>query len=143
MPRTAPAQRPAPEDAFQLAAEECGDQTASTRARALITELLHRCARTPNTARVRGDAHLAATELISNALRHGGGLTGFRAQLNPEATQLSLQVEDTSSALPQLASPADPATPGGRGWAIVKELATACTVALLPAGKRITVTLAV
>ncbi|MFE6001679.1 ATP-binding protein [Streptomyces sp. NPDC056454] len=111
-------------------------------ARAVITALLHPLKSASQHAET--DAHLAVSELISNALRHGGGLTGFKADLNPDATRLRLQVEDSSPEPPRSCPAPDPATPGGRGWAIIKRIATTCSVAILPgAGKRITVTIAI
>ncbi|MFI7329495.1 ATP-binding protein [Streptomyces rubiginosohelvolus] len=110
-------------------------------ARDLITSLLQRC--TVDTSVARGDAHLAVTELISNAIRHGGGLTGFHADLSPDSSRLRLQVEDADSRPPRSPSEADRFQPGGRGWALVRRLADTCSVTRLPgAGKRITVTFA-
>ncbi|MFJ9624439.1 ATP-binding protein [Streptomyces sp. NPDC101181] len=110
-------------------------------ARDLITSLLQRC--TKDTSLARGDAHLAVTELISNAIRHGGGLTGFRADLSPDASRLRLQVEDADSRPPRTPADTDRFEPGGRGWDIVRRLADTCAVTVLPgAGKRITVTFA-
>ncbi|MFF2860738.1 ATP-binding protein [Streptomyces rubiginosohelvolus] len=110
-------------------------------ARDLITSLLQRCA--ADTSATRGDAHLAVTELISNAIRHGGGLTGFSADLSPDSSQLRLAVEDADSRLPRSPSETDRFQPGGRGWALVRRLADTCSVTRLPgAGKRITVTFA-
>ncbi|WP_432150169.1 ATP-binding protein [Streptomyces sp. bgisy029] len=119
-----------------------GEMTTCAGARAVITALLRPLKHTSGHAET--DAHLAVSELISNALRHGGGLTGFKADLDPDATRLRLQVEDTSPEPPRSCPVPDPMTPGGRGWAIVKRIATTCSVAVLPGeGKRITVTIAI
>ncbi|MEV6476388.1 MULTISPECIES: ATP-binding protein [unclassified Streptomyces] len=119
-----------------------GEMTACAGARAVITALLQPLKHASRQA--EADAHLAVSELISNALRHGGGLTGFKADLDPAATRLRLQVEDPSPEPPRRRLVPDPETPGGRGWAIVKRIATTCSVAVLPgAGKRITVTIAI
>ncbi|MEU0355260.1 ATP-binding protein [Streptomyces cyaneofuscatus] len=119
-----------------------GQTTTCAGARAVITALLHPLKSASQHAET--DAHLAVSELISNALRHGGGLTGFKADLDPDATRLRLQVEDSSPEPPHSCPAPDPASPGGRGWAIIKRIATTCSVAILPgAGKRITVTIAI
>ncbi|CAM5238750.1 ATP-binding protein [Streptomyces xanthochromogenes] len=109
-------------------------------ARALVRGLLQRC--TGDTARVQGDAQLAVTELVANAIVHGGGLTAFSADLDQDDARLRLQVEDASRTTPRTGEPLDPGALGGRGWAIVQKLATTVTVALLPHGKRITATFA-
>ncbi|MET8347366.1 ATP-binding protein [Streptomyces microflavus] len=119
-----------------------GEMTTCAGARAVITALLRPLKNASRHA--EADAHLAVSELISNALRHGGGLTGFTADLDPDATRLRLQVEDTSTEPPHSRPTPDPTTPGGRGWGIIKRLAVTCSVAILPgAGKRITVTIAI
>ncbi|GLW58631.1 ATP-binding protein [Kitasatospora phosalacinea] len=95
--------------------------------------------------RVLADAQLAVTELVANALRHGGGLTCFDARLGACGTELVVDVEDGDDRHPvaQRLHDRDPATAGGRGWAIVQALAATCQVVPLPAGgKRIRVTFA-
>ncbi|NYS21396.1 hypothetical protein HFP43_34675 [Streptomyces sp. SJ1-7] len=87
--------------------------TTCASARAVITALLHPLKSASQHAET--DAHLAVSELISNALRHGGGLTGFKADLNPDATRLRLQVEDSSPEPPRSCPAPDPATPAGEG----------------------------
>ncbi|MFC8721794.1 ATP-binding protein [Kitasatospora sp. NPDC057198] len=95
--------------------------------------------------RVLADAQLAVTELVANALRHGGGLTCFDAHLASCGTELVVEVEDGDDRHP-VARPLhdrDPATAGGRGWSIVLALTATCRVVPLPAGgKRIRVTFA-
>ncbi|WP_051733265.1 ATP-binding protein [Kitasatospora phosalacinea] len=95
--------------------------------------------------RVLADAQLAVTELVANALRHGGGLTCFHAGLGSNGTELVVEVEDGDDRHP-VAQPLhdrDPATAGGRGWAIVQALASTCQIRPLPGGgKRIRVTFA-
>lgn len=123
------------------ATEGDGKHTTPARARGIITALLQQCDK--DTARTREDAHLAVSELISNAIRHGGGLTWFQADLSPDRSRLRLQVEDADPRPPRSLHRPDRVTPGGRGWAIVRRLASTCEVALLPgSGKRITVTFA-
>ncbi|WP_240361751.1 ATP-binding protein [Streptomyces sp. MBT27] len=116
------------------------DMAPAAGARAVVRGLLARCV--GDTARVQGDAELAVTELVANAIVHADGLTAFSADVDHGAARLRLQVEDASREEPRMIVAAEPGMPGGRGWAIVKRLATTVTVALLPHGKRITATFA-
>ncbi|MFE9247666.1 ATP-binding protein [Streptomyces sp. NPDC007088] len=92
--------------------------------------------------RARTDALLTVSELVTNAIRHGGGLTGFAARLTPDG--LLLHVEDAAETLPVARDPlAGPGVAvGGYGWPLVCRIAREVTVAPLPGGgKRITVLL--
>ncbi|WP_320777401.1 ATP-binding protein [Streptomyces sp. CRN 30] len=81
------------------------------------------------------DAVLVASELTTNAILHGGGVTDFRVELvGPE---LRLSVSDRSDDLPVPVAPADRQgrwSVGGRGWPIVCRLARDVRVAGLPSG---------
>ncbi|WP_055604266.1 ATP-binding protein [Streptomyces aureus] len=80
----------------------------------------------PPSATAVGDALLVTSELVTNALRHGGGLTGFGVELDPGT--VTIIVADASSELPRLADgrgarrPSGPAE-GGFGWPLVRLLA--------------------
>ncbi|MEU5627087.1 ATP-binding protein [Streptomyces tendae] len=85
------------------------------------------------------DAVLVASELTTNAILHGGGITDFRVDVvDPGARPgVRLSVCDRSHDLPV----AVPATDdrgrrrlGGRGWPIVCRLAREVRVADLPSG---------
>jgi anti-sigma regulatory factor (Ser/Thr protein kinase) len=85
---------------------------------------------------VVADALLVTSELVTNAIRHGGGLTGFRAEITDDG--LLLTVADASPRAPVTAErdPSDvPA--GGYGWLLVRRLAKRVSVTCLPGGKRI------
>ncbi|MFD9687193.1 ATP-binding protein [Kitasatospora sp. NPDC059146] len=113
-------------------------------ARSVITSLLS--AVPGDTSAARRDAHLAVTELLTNALRHGGGLTGFRARLDVKPPVLRIEVEDRSDELPRAPEREGPGPDrlGGRGWVIVRRLAASCKVERFPGGgKRITITIPV
>ncbi|MEU2225950.1 ATP-binding protein [Streptomyces sp. NPDC018347] len=86
------------------------------------------------------DALLVTSELTTNALLHGGGITGFDVDVDSGGVRVS--VSDRSDELPVVAPAADEqgrTRPGGRGWPIVCRLARDVRVAELPrGGKRIT-----
>jgi anti-sigma regulatory factor (Ser/Thr protein kinase) len=84
------------------------------------------------------DALLVTSELTTNAILHGGGITGFDVDVDSGGVRVS--VSDGSDEMPMAAPPADgPGRPGGRGWPIVCRLARDVRVAQLPCGgKRIT-----
>ncbi|MFF1477577.1 ATP-binding protein [Streptomyces sp. NPDC058301] len=87
---------------------------------------------------VVADALLVTSELVTNALRHAGGVTAFEAMA--DRVGLRLVVEDASPGLPSTKEPSGDFTPGGYGWPMICRLATSVTVSLLPSGgKRIQV----
>ncbi|MER6675191.1 ATP-binding protein [Streptomyces sp. NPDC000983] len=88
------------------------------------------------------DALLVASELTTNAILHGGGVTDFRVDLvDLVEPGLRLSVSDRSERLPVLTEPGerrDHRRFGGHGWPIVCRLARDVEVSVLPAGgKRI------
>ncbi|CAM5306556.1 non-specific serine/threonine protein kinase OS=Streptomyces tendae OX=1932 GN=GUR47_36115 PE=3 SV=1 [Streptomyces tendae] len=87
------------------------------------------------------DALLVASELTTNAMLHGGGVTDFQVDVVDPGVRLS--VCDRSHDVPVALAPTDDRGRrrlGGRGWPIVCRLAREVRVADLPSGgKRITV----
>ncbi|MFF2730011.1 ATP-binding protein [Streptomyces sp. NPDC058008] len=85
---------------------------------------------------VVADALLVTSELVTNAVRHGGGLTGFRAEITDDG--LLLTVADASTRAPVTVE-RDPGTAsiGGYGWPLVLRLARRVAVTHLPGGKHI------
>ncbi|MGW0818620.1 ATP-binding protein [Streptomyces viridiviolaceus] len=87
------------------------------------------------------DAVLVASELTTNAILHGGGITDF--EVDVVGPQVRVSVSDRSDELPVAVPPTDPRgrrRVGGRGWPIVCRLARDVHVCDLPSGgKRITV----
>ncbi|MEU5634932.1 ATP-binding protein [Streptomyces rishiriensis] len=71
------------------------------------------------------DLLLVVSELVSNALRHGGGLAGFEATPVPDGIRVA--VRDRSDAVPAAAFGPDSPPPGrrtgGYGWPLVVRLA--------------------
>lgn len=88
---------------------------------------------------VVADALLVTSELVTNAVRHGGGITGFAAELTDEG--LRVEVADASPDLP-VAVDSDAETSrvgriGGYGWALVRRLAKQVSITVHPGGKSI------
>ncbi|MEU5147672.1 ATP-binding protein [Streptomyces yangpuensis] len=80
------------------------------------------------------DVLTVVSELVSNAVRHAGGVTGFR--VTARAGRVVVEVSDGSALLPHL-RPASPHTPGGFGWRVVKTLAPSTFVRSHRNGKTI------
>lgn len=87
------------------------------------------------------DALLVTSELVTNAIRHGGGVTGFTARVTTEG--LVVTVRDRSPAAPTVRlRPDGQAFPvGGYGWPLVQRLATRVHITPLREGKVIRVLL--
>ncbi|MFD5452907.1 ATP-binding protein [Streptomyces sp. NPDC127100] len=89
----------------------------------------------PCDAGALSDAVLVASELTTNAILHGGGITDF--QVDVVGPGVLLSVSDRSADLPVAVAPTDPQgrrRVGGRGWPIVCRLARDVRVADLPSG---------
>lgn len=112
----------------------------AARARDDVADLIHRKA--PRTAgRVFDDALLVVSELVTNAVRHGGGIAGFTPTI--QENRLVLHVADHSDQQP-VSPDRTPQLPaeGGYGWAIIRSLADSVKVSRRPqGGKDICVTL--
>ncbi|MGW1893769.1 ATP-binding protein [Streptomyces sp. NPDC002004] len=86
------------------------------------------------------DALLVTSELVTNAIRHAGGVTGFTAQVTDDG--LVVTVRDGSTATPAVRRAADTGfPPGGYGWPLVQRLALRVEIAPLQDGKSIRVLL--
>lgn len=86
-------------------------------------------------AQALSDALLVASELTTNAILHGGGITDFHVDV--EGRGVCLSVSDRSAELPVAKEPVDPQgrwRPGGHGWPIVCRLARDVRVTDLPSG---------
>ncbi|NEC63680.1 ATP-binding protein [Streptomyces sp. SID9727] len=84
---------------------------------------------------VVADALLVTSELVTNAVVHGGGVTGFAAELHGDG--LTITVSDASPDLPVDRAGAA-GWVGGYGWTLVCRLATRVVVDAGPGGKSIT-----
>lgn len=127
---------------FLLAEEQVGTAGhPAAAARRTVARVLDGIA--GHSERARADAELVVSELVSNAVRHGGGLVAVRAGVTPDVSGLWLEVEDAEGRRPQAGRTLgeDPYRAGGFGWPIVLRLATSVEVEDLPGGKRIRVVL--
>ncbi|MGW7103205.1 ATP-binding protein [Streptomyces sp. NPDC054883] len=114
-------QRPVPSDAAE--------------ARSVVADLLDAApdrAGFPVRGTARADILLVTSELVTNAFRHGGGLTGFAAGLGRGT--VTLTVSDASDDVPRTASTHHAMSEGGFGWQLVCLLADQVAVTLLPDG---------
>ncbi|WP_328558807.1 ATP-binding protein [Streptomyces coelicoflavus] len=79
------------------------------------------------------DLLLVVSELVTNAIRHGGGLTGFEAR--PTLEGLWIAVHDNSGEVPRAAYAFPTTHPGGGyGWPLVARLARDVVVDPRPGG---------
>lgn len=113
-------------------------------ARRRVQTLLHQCFCPADEMLwddiVLADALLVTSELVTNAVRHAGGLTGFAAEVTDGGLRLS--VEDACDDLPQVRAAPASGRPRchGHGWPLVQRVASRVAVRTLPGGgKRITV----
>jgi anti-sigma regulatory factor (Ser/Thr protein kinase) len=94
-----------------------------------------RATRTRYDPEALDDALLVASELTTNAILHGGGVTDFRVDVL--GTGVRVSVCDRSDRRPEARDAADLRRRqriGGHGWPIVCRLARDVSVAELPAG---------
>lgn len=83
----------------RTAGQPCPSRPAEVR-EAVLRAVAERCqtTRTPCDTEALADALLVASELITNAILHGGGVTGFEVDVDGPGVLLS--VSDRSDALP-------------------------------------------
>ncbi|MFG3477206.1 ATP-binding protein [Streptomyces sp. NPDC047980] len=108
--------------------------TASA-ARERVRRLLDGHPGAPLLPRVVNDVLLVTSELVTNALRHGGGIAAFHAELDGGTVRIS--VTDRSTAPPSSASRRDVTTPGGFGWPLVRRLSRSVTITPTGDGKTV------
>ncbi|MFC5959175.1 ATP-binding protein [Streptomyces pratens] len=79
-----------------------------------------------------GTAVLVVSELVTNALRHGGGAYTLRLAVHSDTIEVA--VDDPSSQVPRMRTPDLNGGTGGFGWPMVNRLARATTVTRRPSG---------
>ncbi|MDI9888256.1 ATP-binding protein [Streptomyces sp. HNM0645] len=119
-------------------AHEQGPGTAAA-ARERVRGLLDGHAGAPLAPRVVGDILLVTSELVTNALRHGGGIAAFHAEL--DGGTVRIRVTDRSPTPPSTAARRRVTTPGGFGWPLVQRLSRSVTVTPALGGKTVEVVL--
>lgn len=75
---------------------------------------------------------LVVSELVTNALRHGGGAYTLRLTTHPDTIEVT--VDDPSTQAPRMRTPDLNGGTGGFGWPMVNRLARATAVTLRPSG---------
>ncbi|MEU3739870.1 MULTISPECIES: ATP-binding protein [unclassified Streptomyces] len=75
---------------------------------------------------------LVVSELVTNALRHGGGTCTLRLTARPDT--LEVAVDDPSPEAPRMRSPDLKGGTGGFGWPMVNHLARSTAVTRQTAG---------
>ncbi|MER5559061.1 MULTISPECIES: ATP-binding protein [unclassified Streptomyces] len=104
----------------------------TARARAQVVDAIRQTAPATSEDRVN-DALLVVTELITNAVRHGEGLSACKQEV--QNGRLFLHVADHSDRLPVIPSRPDcQPSEGGYGWSIVQTLADRVSLRSLPSG---------
>ncbi|GHE60353.1 ATP-binding protein [Streptomyces capitiformicae] len=81
---------------------------------------------------------LVVSELVTNAVRHAGGLTGFELKAGPGT--VTVIVADASPTPPRPRR-TDVSEPGGFGWYLVRDLSADVRVRSSPKGKTVTAVL--
>ncbi|MFF8278859.1 ATP-binding protein [Streptomyces lateritius] len=96
------------------------------------------CREQPTTSEdvVLADALLVTSELVTNAIRHGGGVRAFKLSVADEG--LWITVTDRNRAWPTAtAADAGAAAPGGFGLRLIRRLSKEVTITPAPGGKSI------
>ncbi|MFE7775263.1 ATP-binding protein [Streptomyces sp. NPDC057445] len=116
----------------------------AAEARASVRRLLHKKFCTENAGTVEdfvlANALLVTSELVTNAIVHGGGLARFTARITDGGLRLS--VTDRSRVRPTAVHRPNEAAgmqPGGYGWNLVQRLSSDITVSPIAGGKTIQV----
>ncbi|NNJ07007.1 ATP-binding protein [Streptomyces sp. PKU-MA01144] len=104
---------------------------SAAAARERVRRLLDGHAAAPLPPPVVDDILLVTSELVTNALRHGGGLAAFHAEL--DGGTVRIRVSDRSPTPPRSELRRRITAPGGFGWPLVQRLSRSVTVDVTPA----------
>lgn len=114
-----------------------GPPATAAEARDQVSALLHRAGISLDSV-VAADALLVASELVNNAIHHGGGITAFRGDITDDTLYLTVGDEDPRAPTPRTVTPG---APGGYGWTLVQRLTQHIDITHHPRGKTITASL--
>lgn len=119
-------------DTMRVDATTIRSATAVADARGTTRAFLE-ALRQPAVASETADtAVLVVSELVTNALRHGGGTYTLRLAAHPDTIEVA--VDDPSSQAPRMRTPDLNDGTGGFGWPMVNRLARTTTVTRRPCG---------
>ncbi|MFD3330032.1 ATP-binding protein [Streptomyces sp. NPDC058701] len=107
--------------------------TTPSAARRTVADLLDRAGISLDSV-TAADALLVATELVTNAIRHGGGITRFHTAVTDDVLHLSVSDANPRAPFPR---PTAPGRPGGYGWPLVQRLTDRIEVRARPGGKTV------
>ncbi|MFI5671023.1 ATP-binding protein [Streptomyces sp. NPDC051704] len=96
-----------------------GPPVSAAAARARVGEVLLRAGVSLDSG-TAADVLLVTSELVTNAIRHGGGVTAFRADVTQGVLRLSIGDASTLVPVPRTGTVE---RPGGYGWPLVQRLA--------------------
>ncbi|MGW9455285.1 ATP-binding protein [Streptomyces globisporus] len=82
---------------------------------------------------------LVVSELVTNALRHGGGAFTLRLNAHPDAIEVA--VDDDGPQLPRMRTPDRTGAGGGFGWPMVNHLARTTAITRRAAGGKTVIAL--
>ncbi|MFF2404600.1 ATP-binding protein [Streptomyces goshikiensis] len=106
---------------------------SAAAARSSVRDLLRRAGVSLDSV-TAADVLLVTSELVTNAIRHGGGLAAFHIEITDDALLLSVADTNPDPPLPRTGTPD---RPGGYGWPLVQRLADRVDVRSHGGGKTI------
>ncbi|MFI5659917.1 ATP-binding protein [Streptomyces sp. NPDC051684] len=126
------------EAATALECEDISCADARMAVRSVLTQE-YRDLPTDDAERLRDDALLVVTELVTNALLYAGTVTGLSVRRIGD--ELHLRVSDDSPEAPKERTPV-PGSKGGYGWKVIRRLCRRVQIDTEPDGKTVTAVLA-
>ncbi|MFF3015383.1 ATP-binding protein [Streptomyces sp. NPDC057939] len=111
--------------------------TTSATARRQVTGLLQ-AANSDLDCDAAVDALLVTSELVTNAIRHGGGITAFHATLTGNILRLTVSDANPHHPVPH---PTAHGRPGGYGWPLIQRLTDHIDITPHPQGGKTITTL--
>ncbi|CAG6399500.1 ATP-binding protein [Streptomyces cocklensis] len=119
-------------DTMRVDATTIPSATAAAHARETTRAFLKALRQPAVDSETADTAVLVVSELVTNALRHGGGTYTLRLTAHPDLIEVA--VDDPSPQAPRLRTPDLNGGTGGFGWPMVNHLARATSVTSHAAG---------